>query len=259
MKNIKQRNRKRQLTLHLAILSILFYSGINASAQDGVEPSATPVLPVLTDPIESLGSPPADFEERNRDRIDTINRRIRRIRMLIEEEKAAALEAESKTDAKQNKNANVDPPAVSVDPNQKVPDSNNQTDDSPAEQTETEISESASVVAGLVNPVELGHSLFLTGNFAASRKHFEMQLKQAKDLDPEEAAWLRCLVGCCFRMEGQYQKAEEMFRATTRYRVRSYATDYAKWNLGYLQKRRQTFEAYQAVEQEINAILKGEK
>ena len=106
-----------------------------------------------------------------------------------------------------------------------------------------------------INSFELGNSLFLTGNISAARKSYQRNLKQAQS--PLEDAWLRCLIGCCYRLEGDLKNAELKFREVTRHKSPSYPGDYAKWSLQYVDRKRKTQEEFLAIESEIETLLKG--
>ena len=86
----------------------------------------------------------------------------------------------------------------------------------------------------------------------ASRKSYEAGLADATG---EEKAWLQCFIGCCYRLEGDFEKAETTFRELTNRQTRTHAGEYAKWCLGYLEKRRNSIEQYNLIEAEINGEL----
>lgn len=109
------------------------------------------------------------------------------------------------------------------------------------------------VVTEPVNSLELANSLFLIGNPTAARKHYQAILKEK--LDVEDEIWLKCLIGCCYRLEGEFDKAEKIFREVTSLKQNSYPINYSKWCLQYLDQRRQTKAHFQTIELEIDAIL----
>ena len=110
------------------------------------------------------------------------------------------------------------------------------------------------VVGEPVNSFELANSLFLTGNVSAARKSYEARLTEDTTVDDE--AWLKCLIGCCYRLEGNFNKAEELFRDVTNLKQDSYPVDYSQWCLQYVANRRVSLEQIQAIESEIDGILK---
>jgi hypothetical protein len=184
-------------------------------------------------------------------RIDSIHERISMIQKLVEKSKEKNAKQEQ---AKQQKPLDVVPtfPAIesvpktepALDPVEPRPD---------PKITATPPVSATPVVAQPINPFKLATSLFLTGNIEASRKSYEAGLK---DATPEEKLWLKCFIGCCFRLEGNFASAESSFRDVTNERTAAYPVDYAKWCLKYLQQRRNSLEQYQQIEAEIDRILK---
>ena len=104
-----------------------------------------------------------------------------------------------------------------------------------------------------VNPFRLATSLFMTGNIEAARKSYEAGLANAT---PDEKLWLKCFIGCCYRLEGDFASAESAFREVTNDGSATFPVDYGKWCLKYLQQRRNSLEQYQYIEAEIDGILK---
>jgi TolA-binding protein len=108
------------------------------------------------------------------------------------------------------------------------------------------------VVAQPINPFKLANSLFRTGNVKASRKSYEAGLAEASG---EEKAWLQCFIACCYRLEGNFEKAETTFRELVNRQSQSHATQYAKWCLEYLEARRGSIGQYKQIEAEIDGEL----
>ena len=223
----------------------------------------------------------AGFRERNDARIDSIHERIHLIRQLIEQDKAKAdsflrdvsSEAEAATNIDQldlttemlntdtadnrDQRSGIKPEM----PSQAMPTE----DDSPAMTDESNkvipIANVADwgtrIVTEPVDSFELAASLFMTGNYEASRKTCEARLKS--DIDADEEKWLRCLIGCCQRSMGDYADAEASFRDLTNRRQKSYPVDYAGWNLKYIRQRQEIRDRFQAVSAEIDAMTETQE
>lgn len=109
------------------------------------------------------------------------------------------------------------------------------------------------VTAKPIDSFELGNSLFLTGNLKAARKSYESRLETA--VSPDEEAWLQCLIGSCYRLEGDLVNAETMYREVVRKKDDSYPVQYARWCLQYVEQKRKLTEQYGMIEAEIQHIL----
>ncbi len=197
-----------------------------------------------------------DFRQRNRGRIDSINKRINLIQQLIEEEKAAAARAKELAAAQapiEANEANPDNQAIAEDESiQETSDL-----DKAAPNSQSHDSTGIPIFSEPVNPLELANSLFLTGNYSAARKQFESQLRSQQQRTTEEDAWLQCLIGCCFRLESNFEPAETMFRSSTKNQESAFAFNHSKWSLSYIQQRRKRAEEFKSIEQEFDTILKG--
>jgi hypothetical protein len=186
----------------------------------------------------------------NRHRITSIHERIALIKRLIEQEKAQSQSRQQDllTDATGVNGAG------DVQPTDSQPSEGaaNPTEP-PAASTEPVGSPSGTpVVSHPINPFELANSLFATGNIAASRRSYEAGLG---DATPEDRLWLKCLIGCCYRLEGDFANAETSFREVTRHKRFAYPVDYAKWCLKYLEQRRSSAEQFQVIETELENLL----
>ena len=195
-------------------------------------------------------------------RISKINNRINLLNKLMREEKEAAMRKETQMRIK----------APVATPSEASPNTEDETKPDFPETPETKIAEPSEsftptlpvdktghnqggtlVVAEPVNTFELGNSLFRTGNFAASIKSYQATLDQGAE--NEESTWLNVMLGCCFRLSGDYANAESSFRSVTSAKLDPYARDYAKWNLDYIGRRRESQAEFQAIEAEIDAIV----
>lgn len=202
-------------------------------------------------------SPQFDFRQRNRGRINSINERINLIQQLIEEEKAAAARAKELAAAQATIEANkLNPESQAIAEDESVQESGDTDKATPNSQRHD--STGILIFSEPVNPLELANSLFLTGNYSAARKQFESQLRnQQQQHTAEEKAWLQCLIGCCFRLESDFEPAETMFRSSTKNQKSAFAFNHSKWSLSYIQQRRKRAEEFESIEQEFDTILKG--
>ena len=92
----------------------------------------------------------------------------------------------------------------------------------------------------------------MTGNIAASRRSYESGLA---DASVEDRLWLKCLIGCCYRLEGDYPSAETTFREVTSHKQFAYPVDYARWCLKYLEQRRNSVEQFRVIDSELENLL----
>lgn len=111
------------------------------------------------------------------------------------------------------------------------------------------------VVTRPVDSMELATSLFMTGNVAAARATCEERLKSDATADADLAVWLRCLIGCCYRLEGNYDEAEMMFREVTNGKQLTFPSDYSRWSLGYLKQRREMNDRFEQIATEIDSLV----
>ena len=211
---------------------------------------------------------PAAKDSLDKGRIDSINERISLLKKLAEEDQRraaekAAQEAASKvntmpampqpettangTDAESSvfdpaNRKPIDPPVTPFQPT--LPK---------ADPLTSKAAEATQVLQEPLDPFELGNSLFMTGNYEASIKSYQTILQ---DASAEDQVWLKCMMGCNFRLIGDLQKAEELFREVSNNRnAESYAVDYARWSLSYIESRRKPKEEFQVLEGEIDSIL----
>lgn len=199
-------------------------------------------------------------------RINSINDRISLLKKLAEEEKRRAAERAARDAASNVVTMPPTQPETSV--NQGDPGTNNfdptaQTGDSRPEPfqpsvpqvdpLQTKAAEATQVLQEPLDPFELGNSLFMTGNYQASIKSYQTIMK---DASREDQVWLQCMMGCNYRLIGDLQKAEELFREVSNNRNgENYAVDYARWSLSYIESRQKTKDEYQVIESEIDSIL----
>lgn len=117
-----------------------------------------------------------------------------------------------------------------------------------------EVTGGSQVLAEPMNSLELGNSLYMTANYPAAIRSYSMLLKQ--DMDNEEAAWLRLMLGCCYRYQDDYINAESIFRnVADRRGAGDFLMKHTTWNLQYLEERRKRRDEFLAVETELDALL----
>ena len=199
-------------------------------------------------------------------RINSINERISLLKKLAEEDKRRAAEEAAKAESQMNSMPPVNPVTP---PNNNVGESNvfdnvTQPSDPPPENFQptmpktdpltTKAAEATQVLQEPLDPFELGNSLYMTGNYQASIKSYATILES---VSPQDQIWLKCMMGCNYRLLGDLQKSEELFREVSNSRnADSIAVDYARWSLTYIESRQKSKEEYQLIEGEIDSILK---
>jgi hypothetical protein len=253
--------RQRCATALLSLLVPWLGTTITASAQTGSRAtikytSLQETDPDLSDVSREWSSPPdaRPTGAVNKKRINSINNQISLIKELVakEQEQARRAAAEEAKQAQLKKLEEAKAARLLAAPeimtNSPEPDPATSKPNPP----EASADSGTPVVAQPINPLKLANSLFRTGNIEASRKSYTAGLA---DATPEEKVWLQCLIGCCYRLEGNFAKAESTFRDVTNQREGSYAVDYAKWSLEYLDQRRNSTEKFVAIESEIENIL----
>ncbi|MEM9411911.1 MAG: tetratricopeptide repeat protein, partial [Planctomycetota bacterium] len=66
------------------------------------------------------------------------------------------------------------------------------------------------VVKGIVDPFELGNSLFMAGNIDEAIKFY--QLVPVQEISAFERRWLELMLASCYRVQGKYSEAEASYR-----------------------------------------------
>ncbi len=190
-------------------------------------------------------------------RLNSIHKQLDLLKELVEKDDADREKARQAELEKMNAVLKPQPPVEisnklpATDPEIELP----ATKAPPLEDATQQVS-GTPVVAKPINPFKLASSLFRTGNIAASRKSYQSGLG---DAEPAEKVWLNCLIACCYRLEGNYETAETIFRDVTNQREDSYAVDYAKWSLDYVDRRRNAAQQFEEIELEIDGIMNSLK
>lgn len=101
-----------------------------------------------------------------------------------------------------------------------------------------------------VDAVELAYSLYMTGNYSTAIKN--LQAAQQEKPTPAEAAWINCVMGCCYRMQRKLDDSERLFRKTANQKADAgISAKYASWQLRYIEGRRSAIEAMRNLEAEL--------
>ena len=220
-----------------------------------------------------------DFRQRNDARIESIHERILLIRQLIDQKKTENVSAEpepfnarheqpetfhaadsGKRDTPHSTTSNDSTNPLANENTNPVVES--QQDNAPAATSpnKTTLEENSdwgnNIATEPVDSFELATSLFMTGNYEGAIKTCLARLQS--EVDPEQKAWLQCMIGCSHRILGDYPKAEASFREVTNNRLDSYPVDYARWNLGYIRQRQEMQTTFEAVASDLDAMIKEE-
>ena len=211
-------------------------------AQSGSRQNSTDNIQLRAVANEEFGDP--EFEQ---ERIKSINDRIKLLKSILEDEKNQQISEATKPPARPRLESPSDP--VAPDTSQELPLPPKPEDVSTQALVESKIATSA------INSFELGYSLFMTGNFKAASSNFEALLEKRRP--PEETAWLQCFIGCCDRLQQDFDHAENRFRNTVDQKLAPDVTArHADWNLQYITQRKQSTEAMKQVSQQLDQILK---
>lgn len=262
--NLRIKNR-RKLIRYFTAACVIVLSLIIADTLLGQSPQDLQKPQPNQDGMATPNATGVDKNSVDMGRINSINERISLLKKLAEEEKRRAAEQAAKAESQMNSM----PPVNPVTPaNDNVGESNvfenvTQPIDPPPKEFQptmpktdpltTKAAEATQVLQEPLDPFELGNSLFMTGNYQASIKSYATILES---VSKEDQIWLKCMIGCNYRLLGDLQKAEELFREVSNSRVAdSYAVDYARWSLTYLESRRSSKAEYQLIEGEIDSIL----
>ncbi len=202
-------------------------------------------------------------------RINSINERISLLKRLGEEDKRRASENSNQAvpvmpqpirDSSMPKSPEAESGLNMFDPTGKTADPPVETFAPtlpPANPLAKHVAQAKQVVNQPLDPFELGNSLFMTGNYSASIKSYQTILEGASDNDQ---VWLRCMMGCNYRLLNNFRKAEEAFREVSNSRDReSFAVDYSRWSLSYIEARRKSKAEFESIAKEIDSALERMK
>ena len=245
------KNNRRQRFLPIASVLWLVTCCILPATAQQTQPSSN--LDLLLEGSQSLRQSIGGWQENDRfsddpsndtfstdlkDRLNKINSRLEVFRGMIEREQQALLQP---AELRPRSNVGSDPAAaVTNNPPPEVLAGTSQ----PTESFQPTLPPPTSgfpsgkrVLTETVNPLELGNSLFMTGNFKSAIKNYEQVLNNSKDRS--EQAWLRLMIACSQRLLGNLDQAESLFREVTNQRdAGQFASAHARWNLKLIEKRR---------------------
>lgn len=194
-----------------------------------------------------------------KDRLNKINNRLEVFRGMIEREQQALIQP---AELRPGSNAGSDPTAaVTNNPPPEVSSGTSQ----PTESFQPSLPPPTSgfpsgkpVLTEPVNPLELGNSLFMTGNFNSAIKSYQRVLDNSKDRS--ERAWLRLMIACSQRLLGDLDQAESLFREVTNQRdAGQFASAHARWNLKLIEKRRAANAELKQLQDQLNQLTETEQ
>ncbi|MDE0934652.1 MAG: hypothetical protein OSA89_01945 [Mariniblastus sp.] len=232
------------------------------SIESGLIPAKTKVqdpvqLPANQLPLLSDGS--SDRDPRLKgifDRIKLLNKIIEEDKKGLEPEIAAPTPTPSELIFGNPTNLETNPVA-NLETNPKanpVAEPNSDPASLPPSGVPSETAGGSQVLAEPVNSLELGNSLYMTANYPAAIRSYSMLLNQK--MDNQDAAWLRLMLGCCYRYQDDYSNAESIFRNVTNRRgAGDFLMKHTTWNLQYLEERRKRRDDFQSVEAELDALI----
>jgi TolA-binding protein len=248
----------------LVALPLLAAQPCFAQSSDRDEPTSDPavstsdMLGVQSKAIAKIKGLPASSTTKgspaviDTNRIKLINDRIQLLKSLIDEENTAAEEQAISRRPRLDSEPKAPQPPAQVRQDQTTPpekfvpsiDPNSPVADVPGQQVVTEP----------VNTLELGYSLYMTGNYSAANRNFQTLLDQK--LSPDETAWVHCLLGCGYRIQRDYYKAEKMYRkAGSEKKASPFTTKYANWGLRYIESRQDAIQSMKVVSTELDKLI----
>ena len=215
------------------------------------KPQPSLQLPANQVPLQSEG------ESQKDPRLKGIFDRIKLLNKIIEEDKNLPESSEitpNPTPKELIFGNPLKPDATAVENPTVQPDPDVVAESQPPSAAPPEITGGSQVLAEPVNSLELGNSLYMTANYPAAIRSYSMLLNQ--EMDNQEAAWLRLMLGCCYRYQDDYINAESIFRnVADRRGAGDFLMKHTTWNLQYLEERRKRRDEFLAVETELDALL----
>ena len=105
-----------------------------------------------------------------------------------------------------------------------------------------------------LDAVELAYSLYMTGNYSTAIKNLQAALKQ--EHTPDEAAWMNCLMGCCYRMQQKFDESEQLFRKSANQKSGAgISAKYSNWKLQYIESRKSAIQALRDIDTELKPYI----
>jgi len=223
----------------------------SVTGSDLSQPQPSLQLPANQVPLQ------ADGESQKDPRLKGIFDRIKLLNKIIEEDKNLPESSEitpNPTPSELIFGNPLKPEATPVENPAVQPDPAVAPESQPPAADPPEITGGSQVLAEPVNSLELGNSLYMTANYPAAIRSYSMLLNQ--EMDNQEAAWLRLMLGCCYRYQDDYINAESIFRnVADRRGAGDFLMKHTTWNLQYLEERRKRRDEFLAVETELDALL----
>lgn len=106
-----------------------------------------------------------------------------------------------------------------------------------------------------VDARELANSLFLAGNWdTALEQYLAYQQQNPKQYAADD--WAQCLTAHCFREQGDWSKAEAIYRALVASDGSSYSGRTARWYLAYLTQKRLLLEDFKSLSDDAQSYVK---
>ncbi len=110
------------------------------------------------------------------------------------------------------------------------------------------------VVSTIVDPFELGNSLFLSGNTEQAIKFY--QLVAEDQLSDHDRHWLYLMRACCERANGNIEEAETIYRSVANVKNGKRAAGAAKGWLKYIASRKQIDALVEEYGNKADVVLK---
>ena len=216
---------------------------VTSKVQDSLQ------LPANQVPLQSDGSAEKD------PRLKGIFDRIKLLNKIMEEDRNALEPENAATNPTPSELVSGNPPNPETAPvTNPATESTGASDSLPPSDVPAEIAGGSQVLAEPINSLELGNSLYMTANYPAAIRSYSMLLKQK--MDNQDAAWLRLMLGCCYRYQDDYTNAESIFRnVADRRGAGDFLMKHTTWNLQYLEERRKRRDDFQAVETELDSLI----
>jgi tetratricopeptide (TPR) repeat protein len=185
-------------------------------------------------------------------RVQSIQQRIEVLKHELarrhSEEQGPANESPSPGD---DPNASPTNPSTSAPPAEHDSHSHAQTDSHESENKSASAS-GFKLVSMPANSMELGNSLFSTGNYSQALRSYESLLQDEKN--PVDRAWIKCFAANCYRLQGNVSAAEKLYREVAGARMNVYAADQAQWYLDFVGRKKQVIADLRLIDEELQPL-----
>ena len=132
----------------------------------------------------------------------------------------------------------------------------NQGSDSKTEMTDEEYQDvriPKRAVEGIVDPFELGNSLFMAGNVEEALKFYDLVSKQ--NMTPFQKRWLELMLACCYRTQGKYAEAQASLRIVANDRDGVNASKTARSLQKYINSKMKIDAVSEQVNSQADAVM----